>query len=192
MTTVTQFLSSSLVLNVCVSLRHFPGYHYSYETCGGESTFENWFGVNGTSATSYQLEDLADVVETYIKSLRRDIEDTYVELKSVTSYCDHSHTGCPCTDCEFTSGWGTDVNFDATMLKAHATTPVTARSTCLSAAMHTFFMKIAGSEYHDPTQFANLYGGKCPSHVMESVVACSITIAVIVDLLVICVLYVLV
>mmetsp|Transcript_18889 Transcript_18889/g.31516 ORF Transcript_18889/g.31516 Transcript_18889/m.31516 type:complete len:755 (-) Transcript_18889:211-2475(-) len=139
----------------------FPqsGLEYSYETCGGESTFENWFGVNGTGSSSFDLDDLADVVETYIASLRREIQDTYTEYGQISVTCDHSQTGCPCDDCVYTSGWGTSVDFDATMLKPHATTPVTARSTCLSESMHSFFMKIAGSEYYDHNQFANLYGG---------------------------------
>ena len=51
------------------------------------------------------------------------------------------------------------MDFDATMLKAHSTTPITSRSTCLSQTMHSYFMKIAGKEYHDPAKFANLYGG---------------------------------
>ena len=137
------------------------GLEYSYLTCGGGSTFEDWFGVNGTSASSYNLDDLADVVETYIKSLRRDIEETYVELNAVTTSCDVTHTGCPCSTCELTAGWGTgvSVDFDATMFKAHATTTATPRSTCLSDSMHSFFMKIAGAEYYDQSKFANLYGG---------------------------------
>jgi hypothetical protein len=149
------------------------GLQYSYETCGGESTFEDWFGVNGTSASSYNLEDLADVVEDYIKSLRRDIEDTYQEYATLTDTCDTSHSGCPCSSCELTAGWGAgiSVDFDATMFKAHATTPATARSTCLSETMHTYFAKIAGSEYHDTSKFANLYGGTCFEYLL-SVASC--------------------
>ena len=140
-----------------------PGLHYSYETCGGESTFDSWFGANGTGASTYSLSDLADVVETYVLSLRRDIESSYTELEGVSTYCDHSHTGCPCSTCSAASGWGTGVtvDFSATMLKEHATTPVTARTTCLSQSMHAYFMKIAGAEYYDRTKFANLYGGQC-------------------------------
>jgi hypothetical protein len=139
------------------------GLHYSYLTCGGGSTFEDWFGVNGTAASSFDLEDLADIVEDYIKALRNDIEDTYLEYSDLTTSCDHSHTGCPCSTCVPTAGWGTgvSVDFDSTMLKEHATTPVTARSTCLSETMHTYFTKIAGTEYHDMSKFANLYGGAC-------------------------------
>jgi hypothetical protein len=139
----------------------FSGLEYSYETCGGESTFEDWFGENGTSASSFNLDDLADVVEGYIASLRRDIEETYQEYKDLSYFCDHSQTGCPCDDCVVTEGWGAGiaVDFDATMLKPHATTPVTPRSTCLSQSMHSFFMKIAGSEYYDTSKFANLYAG---------------------------------
>jgi hypothetical protein len=141
----------------------FPlsGLKYSYETCGGESTFEDWFGVNGTGSSTFDLVDLADIVETYIASLRRDIEETYLELESVSTVCMNSHDGCSCNNCVLTDGWGSgvSVDFDATMLKPHSTQPVTARSSCLSESMHSFFMKIAGTEYHDTSKFANLYGG---------------------------------
>ena len=134
--------------------------HYSYETCGDQSTFEDWFGVNGTGSSSYDLDDLADVVEDYIKSLRRDIEGTYVDMgEHLTSSCPYSDTGCPCNDCVFTSGWGMAVDFDATMLVPHASTAVTDRTSCLYQPIHSFFMKIAGAEYHDTSNFANLYGG---------------------------------
>ena len=135
------------------------GLQYSYETCGTGSTFVDWFGVNGSSASSFRLDDLADVVENYISALRRDIEETYVESGDITTFCDHSQTGCPCDDCPVTEGWGTGVDFDATMLKPHATTPLTARSSCLSQTMNTYFSKIAATEYHDTSKFANLYGG---------------------------------
>jgi hypothetical protein len=152
---------SCVLLCSALSCVVYTDLYYSYLTCGGGSTFEDWFGVNGTSASSYNLDDLADVVETYIKSLRSDIEDTYTEYASLTTSCNTSHTGCPCSTCELTEGWGTgvSVDFDNTMVKAHATTPITARSTCLSQTMHTYFAKIAGAEYYDQSKFANLYGG---------------------------------
>lgn len=137
------------------------GLYYSYVTCGTDSTFEDWFGVNGTAASSNNLDDLADVVEDYIKALRTDIEDTYQEYSTLTTSCENTHTGCPCSTCELTPGWGAGimVDFDSTMFKPHAVTPATPRSTCLSQSMHSFFTKIAGSEYHDTSKFANLYGG---------------------------------
>ena len=116
--------------------------------------------MNGTEASVFDLDELADVVEGYILSLRRDIEETYVEMAGITSPCTITDTGCPCNSCVVTDGWGgLGVDFDATMLKEHPTTPITDRTTCLSQSMHTFFMKIAGTEYHDTSNFANLYAG---------------------------------
>lgn len=93
-------------------------------------------------------------------SLRHDIESTYVELGDITSPCTYTDTGCPCNDCVATTGWGgNSVDFDATMLKEHATTPISDRTTCLSQSMHSFFLKIAGTEYYDTSNFANLYAG---------------------------------
>jgi hypothetical protein len=136
---------------------YFPesGLYYSYQTCGSEGSFHEWF--NGDD-DSHSLADIADLVESYVLSIRTNLQTDFVELAGVTSPCEYD-SACNCDTCVYNSDWGGDVGFTTSILVPHATEPVADKSTCLAQTARSYFLKVAGAEYQNESVFGTEYGG---------------------------------
>jgi hypothetical protein len=156
--------------NNCSQLYFRSGYFpnanlfYSFQTCGSNGTFNEWFDNNNNG---HNLEDLADVVENYVESLRSNLEMEYITLASATSLDCNTTSSCPCSncacvsnDCSLTTGWKDQkVDFVSTIFVPHAITPPSSRSECLANTAGIYFTNIASVEYQDTHHVGTLYGG---------------------------------
>jgi len=139
----------------------FPesGLHYSYPTCGSESTFINWY--KNSTDTSHSLSDLADLVENYVVSLVANLEIDNVELTDITTDCTYT-LSCPCSSCSIDNAtWASSipVDFDKTIYVPSNSVAHTARTTCLATSANAYFNRLAGLEYTNYSNLAYLYAG---------------------------------
>jgi uncharacterized protein YegL len=89
---------------------YFPGLTYSYATCDSSNSFSSWFGENAGADGSHSITDLASLLTTYLKSIINTLEVNKKELSSSSSPTCSADSGCPCTTCEDTPSWGTDLS----------------------------------------------------------------------------------
>ena len=62
----------------------FPGFSYSYFTCGSANTFDSWFGADqGSGEVTHQLKELVDLMQTYTKTISETLEENWFEAKQV-------------------------------------------------------------------------------------------------------------
>ena len=63
----------------------FPGFSYSYFTCGSANTFDSWFGADPGSGevTTHQLKELVDLMQKYTKTISETLEENWFEAKQV-------------------------------------------------------------------------------------------------------------
>jgi len=136
---------------------YFPdsNLYYSYQTCGANGTFYDWF--NNRDGT-YTLIDLANVVETYVLSIRTDLQSDYSDLEEVTEPC-ATQSSCDCDICAYNSDWGQEVSFTTTGLIISSDLTATDTSTCITEIANSYFLKVVGAEYQDTSQFGTLYAG---------------------------------
>ena len=89
---------------------YFPGLVYSYATCGSSNSFGSWFDANAGADGSHTITDLASLLTTYLKSIINTLEVNKKELSGSSSPTCSADSGCPCTTCEPTPSWGTDLS----------------------------------------------------------------------------------
>jgi len=132
---------------------------YSYQTCGGNSTFEDWYG----NTTGYRtVNDLKEVVEVYLLELKEEIEKDFKDFDSMD---DEDRTGCTngvnclcrCESCVEEESWGNEkVDFTRAGFTPTLSAPVDS-SVCLTNKMQAFFAKTALKEYTDKNRIAYIY-----------------------------------
>lgn len=135
---------------------YFPesGLYYSFQTCGNEGTFFDWFSDGDDD--SYELVDLADLIETYVSTIRDIIEADYVETAAVTSACPYA-VSCGCESCESNADWGEDVSFTTGTLVPKES--VLDSTTCMASTLNSYFLRIAGAEYQDSSNIGFMLAG---------------------------------
>mmetsp|Transcript_26462 Transcript_26462/g.52123 ORF Transcript_26462/g.52123 Transcript_26462/m.52123 type:complete len:325 (+) Transcript_26462:32-1006(+) len=134
--------------------------YYSYQTCGSQGTFVDWFG-NGSSGT-HKITELAQLVEDYVLGARKELEESYIELSASASCSVKS--SCPCDSCAEipNSAWAktkSKVDLSSSVFIPRAGVTPDSKSQCMSAVSHSLFSRIAAKEYTSDDRLGWLYGG---------------------------------
>ena len=147
----------------CDSLEYLSGYfpasglYYSFQTCGSDGTFYDWFN-DGSTDDDRPLTDLADLVENYLLTIRSSLQGDFSEFSSVSSACD-SYPSCGCAECVYNSNWLESVDFSQASLTPNAVTSLTDTSTCLAETASGYYLKVVGAEYQSTANVGFVYSG---------------------------------
>mmetsp|Transcript_2887 Transcript_2887/g.8347 ORF Transcript_2887/g.8347 Transcript_2887/m.8347 type:complete len:572 (+) Transcript_2887:167-1882(+) len=133
--------------------------YFSYQACGAANTFSNWFHDAGNASSTRTIEDVVELVENYVFSIRDHIES---ELTAIADDGSCSMNSCDCDEdtCKTRKGWGDEpVDLSATMFKTDADENKTKLSECMASVASSVFNRVAGLEYADATRPGFLYAG---------------------------------
>lgn len=136
---------------------YFPSenLYYSYTTCGSQNSFSTWVEGGGINGTANEILSLVQLVEGYTRASRDAIEKEYKEAEDLASKTCTVTSGCECTACKVSDGWGSfEVDFPDTMV---LTTSNAFR--CLAKMIKDTYIRVANLEYDDPTRVGYLYYG---------------------------------
>ena len=128
--------------------------YYSFQTCGVNGTFHEWF-VNDT--LTHDLLELGEVVDNYVLTLRNDLQESYSEVSLVESQCAYD-SSCDCDNCESVPAWSAEVDFSTTIVVPNQVTSMLDATSCMFSAARSYFLRVASAEYEKEEYVGTLYG----------------------------------
>eukprot|EP00931_Biecheleriopsis_adriatica_P100882 TRINITY_DN76124_c0_g1_i1.p1 TRINITY_DN76124_c0_g1~~TRINITY_DN76124_c0_g1_i1.p1 ORF type:complete len:753 (+),score=104.63 TRINITY_DN76124_c0_g1_i1:49-2259(+) len=143
---------------------YFPGAaYYSYDTCGSANSFTTWYeaGQEGSSAIR-----VVDILEGYLWSSRRLLEDTYMQLTTQlpSANCEFS-TMCPCYECIQNEAWNSkiDIGDVGAYTKPGVSQELERITSCLHNGIAQGYSKVAAKESEAGKRIGWQYYGDQPT-----------------------------
>jgi len=136
--------------------------YYSYKTCGSEMNYAKWQQSADATATKLRTN-----IETYVKSLRKSIQDTFFDASATESLgqtCTPIERSCNCASCTVNKKWEASANnLAGTQIKINVGRPTITlpdetwsktdddvkQAKCMSSLVASKFKNLARREYND-------------------------------------------
>jgi hypothetical protein len=151
--------------------------YYSYETCGSQTSYDDWLASGGTA----DLSEIADVVENYLVTATATIESGYKELESTSSFSAESAaycavpSSCACQDCNSELAWNCEkIDFSETQavfgcmdgVCINPDSVAATKAQCVGRDLALQFQRVATKEYNDVSRVGYQYFGDQDTGVM--------------------------